>query len=491
MIVKSNQDEIQQYLSDQANLKGSCETVYIVDATEEISEIIMAANNQNIFISVCGNHTSLTGASLPVSGWVLSTENLNQIIEINSAEMYAIVQPGVILKELQEILAQKGLFFPPDPTEDSCFIGGMISTNASGARSFKYGATRESIEELEVILPTGQLINLKRGNPIQRNLFRLKISDDKFISFELPPSIKMINVKNAAGYYLKGDMDPIDLFIGSEGTLGVITKAKLKLKPLPKNYISLVIFFDDLSKSFTFLHKLRALSKSNSKTETGLQARAIEFFDRNSLILLKEKFSDIPENSVAAFWVEQETMDEESYNFLLNEWDSILTETGIDTQYVWFGVDQRDRSKIINMRHTLPLLINDIIKKNNVRKLGTDIAVPDHLFMNFYNDVIAETEKRDLKYVAFGHFGDSHLHLNILPSNEEEAKIGRELYSHLCTLAINLGGTFSAEHGVGKTKVNYLRLMVGDSSIQFMEKVKKIFDPKRIFGVGNLFNGVN
>ena len=488
MIVKSNQDEIQQYLSDQANLKGSCDCVYIVDNNEEISKIISTANDQDISISVCGNHTSLTGSSLPVSGWVLSTENLNKIIEINTNELYAIVQPGVMLRELQEILAEKGLFFPPDPTEDSCFVGGMISTNASGARSFKYGATRESIEELEVILPTGQLINLKRGNPIQGKLFRLKISADKFISFELPPDIKLINVKNAGGYYLREDMDPIDLFIGSEGTLGVITKAKLKLKPVPKNYISLVIFFDNLSKSFTFLHTIRTISKSNSKTETNIQARLIEFFDKNSLNLLKDKFPDIPDNAVAAFWIEQETKDEESYGFLLNEWDSILSKSNIDTEYVWFGVDQRDRSKIINMRHTLPLLINDIIMKNNVRKLGTDIAVPDHLFMNFYNDAIAETEKTNLKYVAFGHFGDSHLHLNILPTNEEEAEIGKELYSHLCSIAINLGGTFSAEHGVGKTKVDYLRLMVGDSNIKFMQKVRKIIDPKQIFGVGNLFN---
>lgn len=488
MITRTAQDEVQQYLFDQANLKGECEKVYSVEDSQEVIDVILNANELKTSVSICGNHTSLTGASLPATGWVLATDALNKILQINADEKYTIVEPGVTLGDLQKVLKSFNLFFPPDPTEDSCFIGGMISTNASGARSFKYGATRNSISELEVVLPSGELINIKNSHIIKGQSFELVISDNKKISFEIPKDYLLPEVKNAAGYFIKPDMRLIDLFIGAEGTLGVITKAKLLLKPIPVNYISLVVFFENIDEGFSFLHNLRNRSRSNRELRNNsVEARVIEFFDKKSLSLLRQKYSSIPANAVAAFWVEQECEDDAIYYSLLEEWNSFLSLLNINLDNIWFGADESDRARIINMRHDLPLMVNDIIRHRGVRKLGTDIAVPNHLFEEFYKRSIAAVEEKGFEYVAFGHFGDSHLHLNILPKNLEELGRGKQLCDYLCESAILIGGTFSAEHGVGKLKKHYLKMMMGESNVSFMRDVKKLFDPNYVLGRGNLF----
>lgn len=488
MIIRTHQDEVQQYLFDQANLKGECEKVFSVESHEDVIEIILNANKLNVPVSVCGNHTSLTGASLPSTGWVLATDALNKILKISAQERFAIIEPGVTLGNLQKVLKSHNLFFPPDPTENSCFVGGMIGTNASGARSFKYGATRDSIIGLEVVLPTGELIKLDDTHVVTDRFFNLNINDDKRILFEIPEEYQLPEVKNVAGYFMKPDMRLIDLFIGAEGTLGVITKVKILLRPMPVNYVSLVVFFEDIDEGFSFLDKLRDTSQANREfAGNGVEARVIEFFDKNSLSLLKQKYSSIPINAVAAFWIEQECENNDKYYSLIEEWNFFLHSLHIDLDKIWFGADENDRIKIVSMRHDLPLMVNNIIRHRGVRKLGTDIAVPNHLFKNFYKDAIAAVEEKGFEYVAFGHFGDSHLHLNILPKNLEELELGKQLCDYLCEHAILIKGTFSAEHGVGKLKKHYLKKMMGDFNLGFMRHVKKLFDPDYILGRGNLF----
>ncbi|PWS28181.1 FAD-binding oxidoreductase [Pedobacter yonginense] len=488
MIVKENKEEFYQYTTDQANLSGACDKVFIVKNSQEVREVVLTANKCNTPLTVCGNHTSLTGSSLPSSGWVLSTEELNEIIEINEQELFAIVEPGVTLKSLQQALAPLGLFFPPDPTEDSCFIGGMIGTNASGARSFGFGPTRDSILELDFILAAGEEISFSRSENIQEDNFCIITKADNIIQFNIPQSYVLPDVKNAAGYFLKSGMSPIDLFIGAEGTLGVITKAKLKLKKRSLDYVSLVVFFQDLSDCFTCIDLIRQSSNNfQLKNINGIAADAIEFFDKNSLNLLRDKFTDIPKTATAAVWIEYGVNANQSYEDILNQWESFFISQEIDTSFIWFGADSNDRAKIKNMRHSLPVTVNEIIKKRGLRKLGTDVAVPFHLFEDFYRMATQATEAKGLQYVAFGHFGNSHLHLNILPANEVEMQAGKALYSKLCTDAIALGGTFSAEHGVGKLKCNYLKQMIGEENFAFMKKVKEIFDPKNILGRGTLF----
>lgn len=488
MIVRTVQDELQQYLSDQANLWGECEKVFSAETPQDVAAVISEANRLKIPVSVCGNHTSITGASLPDSGWVLATDLLDKIVEINPEETFAIVEPGVALRDLRKALQPHNLFFSPDPTEDSCFIGGMISTNASGARSFKYGATRNSIIGLEVVLQTGEIITINDSQIIEGRLFELIINDEKMISFEIPNEYLLPDVKNAAGYHMKPGMRVLDLFIGAEGTLGVITKAKILLRRLPESYISLVVFFENLDEGFRFLDRLREISKLNRQLDSnGIEVCVIEFFDRESLSLLSNKHSSIRLNAVAAFWIEQECTDEAVYNFLLEEWNSFLNDLGLNLDNIWFSADESDRARIVKMRHDLPLMVNDMIRHRGVRKLGTDIAVPNHLFKDFYNQAVLTVKEKGIEYVAFGHFGDSHLHLNILPRNLEELELGKQFCDYICENAILIGGTFSAEHGVGKLKRRYLKKMMGDSNIRFMRYVKQLFDPNYILGRGNLF----
>lgn len=489
MIVKENKDEFYQYTTDQANLSGACDKVFIVKNSQEVREVVLKANKSNTPLTVCGNHTSLTGSSLPYSGWVISTEELNEIIEINEHELFAIVEPGITLKSLQQALAPFGLFFPPDPTEDSCFIGGMIGTNASGARSYKYGSVRNFTLELDLVLPDGSNLILKRGEKIDKSIYKIE-QDTKEVKFNIPESYVLPDVKNSVGYYLKPNMDSIDLFIGAEGTLGIITKVRLKLQRLPKYFISIVVFFDSVEGSFNFLTKLKtitSLSRAN-KDLIGINARSIEFYDFYSLKLLGLKYHEIPNQSKAAYWIEQECFSVEEYNNLLISWELFLNEASVNLDNVWFGSDEKDRQMIIGMRHTLPMMVNDIVKKNKMKKIGTDVAVPNKYFQEFYNNVITIVEESKIEYVAFGHFGDSHLHLNLLPSDLNQSEEGYKIYNYICIEAIRLGGTFSAEHGVGKLKKQFVLYMFNENSIKFLQSVKQLLDPKLLLNKGNLID---
>ena len=295
MIIKTEQDEIQNYLIDASNTKGFCDAVYIPENVSEMAEIIKAANEKKHSVTISGNGTGLTGARVPKGGIVISTEKFNKIIEINEEEKFALVEPGVLLSELQDAVNSQGLLYPPDPTERNCFVGGTVATNASGARTFKYGPTRHYVEELEIILPDGDFLYLKRGENFADDLsLTLKTSSGKNINLTLP-DYEMPKVKNASGYFCKSNMDAIDLFIGSEGTLGVITKIKLKLLPLPTNEISCVLFFDSEENALSFLSKARGESYKNRELKKidAIDAAALEYFDENSLKFLINDYPNI------------------------------------------------------------------------------------------------------------------------------------------------------------------------------------------------------
>ncbi|RKY91215.1 MAG: hypothetical protein DRQ01_08070 [Ignavibacteriae bacterium] len=179
------------------------------------------------------------------------------MIDVDEQNRCAVVQPGVLLSDLEEAVKEKNLFYPPDPTEKSCFIGGNVATNASGARTFKYGPTRDYILELEIVLPDGEILTVKRNDIFATDfLLTLKTTAGIIIKLELP-DYKMPSIKNAAGYYCKKNMDAVDLFIGSEGTLGIVTKIKLKLLPLPLNEISCILFFNSEKNALQFLIEAR------------------------------------------------------------------------------------------------------------------------------------------------------------------------------------------------------------------------------------------
>jgi D-lactate dehydrogenase (cytochrome) len=487
MITKTQQDEIQNYLIDASNTKGFCEAVYIPQNVSEMTEIIKEANEKKQPVTISGNGTGLTGARVPKGGIIISTEKLNKIIEINLEEKYALVEPGVLLSELQDAVKLKGMLYAPDPTERNCFIGGTVATNASGARTFKYGSTRNYVGELEIILPDGDLLYLKRGEIFADDLsLTLRTSSGKDIKLKLP-DYAMPKTKNASGYFCKRNLDAIDLFIGSEGTLGVITKIKLKLLPLPLRELSCILFFETENNALNFLIRARDESYKNrsQKIINSIDAEALEYFDENSLKFLIDNYPNIPVNAHAAVWFEQICNHNE--DDLLDLWINLFLDYNGKEEDAWFAMTEKEKENIVSFRHTISTSVNEYITLNNFRKLGTDVAVPDDKLIDFYHAIKKEVEAENLDYVIYGHLGNSHVHLNMLPKTEEEFEKGKELYKSICSRAISLGGTFSAEHGVGKNKTEYLVEMYGQKNVNNMRLLKKTLDSNYILGVGNIF----
>lgn len=489
MLIKTDQEEIQNFLSDASNFRGNCEAVYFPDNKEEIKSILKEANQLKKKVTVSGNGTGLTGARVPQSGIVISTEKLNRIIEINTTEGYVIVEPAVLLSDLFHELKSSAYFYPPDPTEKNCFIGGTVATNASGAKTFKYGPTRCFVEELEVILPTGDELNLIRGKTIAADFnLILKITEGKEISLMLP-EYDLPLTKNAAGYFTSKNADAIDLFIGSEGTLGIFTKIKLKILPLPESVISTVFFFNDENDALTFIKDAREISYITRKNEVlnDLDALALEFFDSNALQFLKSDYPNIVADAKAAVWLEQEA-DSDNEDILLEKWSLFLIEHNGNEESVWFATDEKEREKISEFRHAVSAKVNEYISRNDFKKLGTDVAVPDKLFIKFYKEIKKLAVNSNLDFLIYGHFGNSHIHLNMLPKNQSEYEQGRKLYYEICDKAVEYSGTISAEHGVGKLKREYLERMLGDKVINQMRQVKRTLDPNYILCAGNIFS---
>ena len=496
MQVKTQTDEFQNYLIDASNLQGGrADKLFVPETTAEISEILREANEKKVSISVSGARTGTVGGAIPFGGWVVSLEKFNRIKEINAEKKIAVVESGVVLNDLQKAVEARNLFYPPDPTEWSCQIGGSVATNASGARSFKYGATRRYIERLEIVLPTGDFLNLKRGEVFAENGFvQLTAENDRQIKAKLPTYVEPEVRKNASGYFSNENTDAIDLFIGSEGTLGIITEIELKLLDKPEGVFSGVVFFANEKKLLDFVQEVREMSfntrkiqTSNFNLQTSFDATTLEYFDRNSLNFIREKFTETPENMAGAIFFEQE-INSENEDELFEQWNALLEKHDAETEKSWFATNEQDNQKMRDFRHALPVSVNERIVKYKQRKVGTDMAVPDDRFVSFlkfYNQKLNESR---LDYVIFGHIGDNHLHANILPKNEIEAQQAKHLYGRFIAQAIMLGGTISAEHGVGKLKTKYLHAMYGERFLNEMAELKRAFDPNAILGRGNMFD---
>ncbi len=488
MIVKTDNAQIQSYLVDAANYKGFCEAVYFPENENEVMELVRFAIREKKKITVAGNGTGLTGARVPEGGIVLATDKLNGIIELNEAEKYAVVQPGMLMSDFKKLTEEKKLFYPPDPTEQNCFLGATVATNASGAKTFKYGATRNFVLGLNVILPDGEKVVLERGRQFANGFnFTLKTESGKNINCKLP-DYKMPETKHAAGYYCKENMDVIDLFIGSEGTLGIITQIKLKLLEKPGSLLSAVVFFEHENDALDFITEARNKSYETRKnmTELGLDAMGLEYFDKNSLDFLREDFSQIPSGYEAAVWFEQDCTTGE-YESILEKWITLLRKHNANPDVSWIAESETDRKKFHEFRHAISAKVNEFINKNNFRKVGTDTAVPDKNFNDFYFYSKRLAMESGIKFVIYGHFGNSHLHLNLLPANDAQFRKAKFIYKQILNKAVELKGTISAEHGIGKLKREYLLEMFGEENIRKMARLKKCIDPYLILGIGNLF----
>ena len=499
MLTKTARDEIQSYLSDSSYLGGGhAAGVVFPESAGDVAEVLAAATREGTPVSISGAGTGTVAGRVPFGGTVLATDKLNHIKSIvrDDSGGCALAEAGVILRELQRAVEAEGLIYPPDPTERGCFLGGNVATNASGARTFKYGPTRNYVQRLKIALATGELIDLRRGelHADASGKITVPLSSGRVIEAQLP-SYRMPHVrKHASGYYVAPGMDVLDLFIGSEGTLGVVVEVEVRLLPKPEGILSGVVFFAAEEQLLAFVRDAREQSLSSRKSgrdgrgpsNTGLDARALEYFDSGSLGFLRQKYETIPAQAVGAIFFEQE-ITATTEDALMGEWLSRLEQHQALTDDSWFATNELDQAKLREFRHALPVLMNEWFARHKQRKVSTDMAVPDEEFaglLQFYQQTLRAT---DLRYTIFGHIGDNHVHVNILPRDDSEGTRAREIYMQFLKRAVAVGGTLSAEHGIGKLKRDYLRLFFSDDHLREMAALKHAFDPAGILGRGNIF----
>ncbi len=500
MLVKTGTEEFQNYLTDASNMAGGhALKLFLPETAEDVAAILRDADEQKMPVTVSGARTGTVGGAIPFGGFVISMERMNKIIGVDKNAGTATVQPGVILGDLQKAVDADGLFYPPDPTEWSCQIGGTVATNASGSRSFKYGATRNFVERLKVVLADGDMIDLRRGEikADESGMLVLTTLDGRKIQVKVPTYKRPQVRKNVSGYFAEPAMDAIDLFIGSEGTLGVIVEKELSLLPKPRVFFSGSVFFETHGALLEFVGEARDLSfaarrnpapaASGSDLRPAPDASLIEYFDDRALKFISEKFPEVPPEMAGAIYFEQET-NEGSEDALLEAWNALLERHNADLESSWFTTTDADNEKMREFRHALPVSVNERIVRSGQRKVGTDMSVPDDNFLDFLRIYKRVLNESGLDHVIFGHIGDCHLHANILPKNDDEATRARHLYGRFVADAIMLGGTVSAEHGIGKLKRKYLNVMMGERYLSEMAAVKKAFDPKGILGRGNMFD---
>ena len=393
---------------------------------------------------------------MPFGGWVLSLEKLTRL-DVQPGR--AIAGAGVLLRDVHAAAQSTGQLYPPDPTETGASIGGNIACNASGSRSFRYGPTGRWVERLRVVLADGRILNVGRGDAIDFD----------------PGSVPSPAVtKNTAGYVLRSGMDWLDLFIGSEGTLGVIAEATLKLVPAPKAVLAGVVFFPNDDAAVNAVEDWRATAAP----------RMLEYFDEPSLGLLRTRHPEIPAEARAAILFDQELTSEDDPE--IDAWLDRVESAGALVEASWFATTPADRERFRKFRHTLPELVNDTVRRRGAMKMNTDFAVPltkNREMLASYRRVL-ETEFPG-RYVVFGHIGDAHVHVNLF-SDPAEADRATAVLKDLARRAVELGGTVSAEHGVGKRKAHLLELQYTPQELEMMRAVKRRLDPAGILGRGTM-----
>ncbi len=449
---------LEGYLVDASNISGHCEVLYRPRDAQDISTILKESTSYKKSVTITAQRTSTTGAPVPHGGVLISMENINKI------HSESVVDAGVILGQYQAYLDASGLLFPPDPTsKHSCSMGGAISCNASGARSFRYGSIRNWVEALEVVLPNGNIWQIDRDTPIPE--------DWPTIKWDIP------KVKTAAGYEPRTTL--LDLMIGQEGTLGVITKAWLSTIDAP-SIIGMMVFFDSRADCLRAVKRLRQpLNFANSSW----LPLSLEYFDCAAIGFMQDRVDGIPTANCGLFL----ELDSTSGQFPhLEGYIDLLRSCGSNMDYAILADNDLENGRLKRARHAIPSGINELVVANRMPKLGTDFSVPEQ-HLEWMMDAYEEDE---IPSVLFGHIGNSHLHLNMLPRNEHELSLAKDIYVELARIALSYGGSVSAEHGIGKIKKSLLAEMVGEETLQQFRDLKSTVDPAWILGRGTLFDRV-
>ena len=508
------------YLDDESHsFDGAAEKIIFPSTEAEVATIMKNAFESSTPVTIQGGRTGLTGAAVPLGGIALNLEKMNQLLYMKydeSKNQYSIAaQTGMTLEDLVDAVQSKKLdklrdkgtaeqqkalerflnetetfSFPVDPTEMSAWLGGITACNASGARTFKYGAVRPWVRHLKVVLANGDLLDINRGDVTADNgKFVVVFGDGTEIDVPVP-TYKMPETKNAAGLYAKPDMDLIDLFVGSEGILGVITEVELGLVKLEENIMTVMAFFPSIEDAVNFTCDVRS-------PDSPIKMDFIEYFGTNAIKMIREKAGSagikvpaMKEDTKAIIFFEF-SFTPENMEELVMGLEEILMKNNSSSESSWAGMDRSELAKMKTVRHFVPETVNGIIAQrkaeySEVHKIGTDMAVPDDALKDYLKYYISTLEEQGMEYAMWGHIGDNHIHVNMLPRNNEEVEQGMQNYMTFAKRAIELGGTVAAEHGIGKLKRAFLEAMYGEKGISEMQAVKKSLDTKWLLNRGNM-----
>jgi glycolate oxidase len=409
--------------------------------TKEISAIMHTANSNRFFVVPRGSGTGMTGGSLPVEGGVVMVMGrLNRILEIDKDNLIARVEPGVITGRFHRAVEKENLFYPPDPSSaDFSTLGGNLAECAGGPRAVKYGVTRDYVLGLEVVLPTGEIIQTG-----------------------------VTTAKGVVGY------DLTRLIVGSEGTLGIITRITVKLLPLPEAVRTMMAVFD---------HMETAAETVSEIIRRGIVPRTIEFMDNASICCVDRYLNiNLPVDAGALLLIEVDGKEKE-VDMLIEELRTVCVSQGVkDTR---IARQKEDIERLWKARKA----ISPALFQYAPDKINEDIVVPRSKIPDMVRKISALKEETGLTIVSFGHAGDGNIHFNIMldKKNQEELKKAEAAVDALFEYTIELGGTISGEHGVGITKSAYIAKEIGSLELNLMKKIKKVFDPNGILNPGKIF----
>jgi D-lactate dehydrogenase (cytochrome) len=514
--------EFPAYLTDES--KFSCQPfdfLFFPKSEAELSAVMKAMARRGVKVTIAGARTGLVGGCVPNQGALVSLENLDRVLAIYfdapSAEWRLKAQCAVSLRAIAAQLAVKSIpdiercadgmsliemdrfrqdpdfyFYPPDPTEMSASLGGTVATNASGARTFRYGPTRDWVRAIRVMLANGEFLDLPRGRYFASPSGEFTVTDSAGRDYPVKiPTYRSPRTKNTAGFFAAAHMDVVDLFIGSEGAFGVITEVTVGLlKRSPK--ISVVQFLTSDDHAIKLVQALRA--------DPRIRLDFLEMYSASAIDLLRARQRRdaksvgtpvIPESARAALFFELD-FDPAAKEAAMEALDAAVRRVGASLADSWAAYENRELDRLKNFRHILPETINAIIaerKKQHpgLHKLGTDLAVPDERLADMwavYRDALAGA---GLEWAAFGHIGNNHVHINILPRDMADLQKALGLYQMFAEKAVACGGTISAEHGVGKLKAKFLKTMFSPAEIEEMRAVKRALDPQLMLNPGNIF----
>ncbi|MCK5265335.1 MAG: FAD-binding oxidoreductase [Candidatus Thorarchaeota archaeon] len=508
------------YLDDESHsFEGIAEKIVFPSTEAEVAALMKEAFEAGTAVTIQGGRTGLTGAAVPLGGIAMNLEKMTDLLYMNytqEEELYSIAaEAGATLEDVVRAVTTKSLdaleskgteqqqvalssfidesdtfTFPVDPTEMSAWLGGLVACNASGAKTFKYGAIRDWVCRIRVVLANGDILDINRGDVISKDgKFIITLSDGTDVEVVVP-TYEMPKTKNAAGLFAKPNMDLIDLFIGSEGILGVITLVELVLNKLPDNIMTVMAFFPSEDDAVNFVYDIRS-------PESIVKMYFLEYFGPNAIKMIKEKASSagitVPamKDDTKAIVFFEFSYAEDQMEEMIMALEEVLNKHNTSSESSWAGLDWTELEKMKKVRHFVPEAVNGLIAQrkaeySEVHKIGTDMAVPDEAFRDYLKFYRTTLEEQGMEYVIFGHIGSNHLHVNMIPRNNEEVKQGMDNYMMFAKRAVELGGTVAAEHGIGKLKRAFLEAMYGPEGISEIQAVKKALDPKWIINRGNV-----